>query len=131
MLGRLGMTVDKCIETYRELMGSIFGEKAHWIHVPFNAKANIRPQYDTQKVRSAIEYLLDGLQGMDKDTPFDDGNKDRCKVLVYSMDIRCRITNLQTDLYARCPRRRIWGLGSGATANATKRIFTRPSAKQP
>ncbi|KAL8834089.1 MAG: hypothetical protein Q9170_003925 [Blastenia crenularia] len=79
MLGRLGMTVDECIKVYEELMGSIFGSKAHWMGV--SAFANINAQYDSNKAKAAILRVLHE-HGLSEETPFNDGTERRCRVLV-------------------------------------------------
>ena len=78
MLGRLGMSVDECIEAYEDLMGSIFGAKAHW---PISASAKVNPQFDSQKVKTAIEKVL-CQRDIAKDSLFNDGNERRCRVYV-------------------------------------------------
>ena len=79
MLGRLEMDVDECITAYEELMGSIFEERAHWL--PFSPSMKVKPKFDSQKVRTAIENVLQQC-GMPKDTRLNDGNERRCKVFV-------------------------------------------------
>ena len=53
MLGRLEMGVDECILAYTELMESVFSEKIN--SVPVNWSGNIVSQYDSKKLKNAIE----------------------------------------------------------------------------
>ena len=81
MLGRLGMTIDECIQAYEELMGSIFGSKAHWSKLSMSA--NVNAQYDSKKVRTAIEKVL-VERNISTDTLLNDGTARRCKMYVLS-----------------------------------------------
>ena len=85
MLGRLGMTVVECIEKYEELMGLVFGTKISWSFpgLPVSGLGNVVSQYDSGKVKSAIEEVL-AERGFDKDSMLNDGTEHRCKVLVWT-----------------------------------------------
>jgi hypothetical protein len=56
MLGRLEMDVDECIDAYRELMESIFSETAR--SIPFDWSLKIQAQYDSRKLRAAVENVI-------------------------------------------------------------------------
>ena len=79
MLGRLGMSVDECIEAYEELMESIFGSKAHW--KPVSRSANINATYDSQKIKQKIESVL-RQRDIAPESLFNDGNRRNCRVSV-------------------------------------------------
>ena len=79
MLGRLGMSVDECIEAYEELMESIFGSKAHRIRV--STSANIKARYDPQKIKQKIESVL-RQRDIAPGSLFNDGNRRNCRVSV-------------------------------------------------
>ena len=95
MLGRLNMDVNECIEVYKDLMGSIFGSKAHWL--PITASANVTAQYDAKRVKAAIEEVL-RKHNLPEDAVFNDGIERRCKVYV-SMVLSPDSTDLYTDLF--------------------------------
>lgn len=48
MLGRLEMDIDECIQAYRELMESVFSEKARTVFLDWSG--NVKAQYDSQKL---------------------------------------------------------------------------------
>lgn len=79
MLGRLNMSVDECIKVYEELMRSIFGLKAH--RLPISASANIKAQYDSKRVKTAIEKVL-REHDLPEDSLLNDGTECRCRVYV-------------------------------------------------
>jgi hypothetical protein len=56
MLGRLEMDVDACILAYTELMESVFSEKIN--NVPVDWSGNIVSQYDSKKLKRAIENVI-------------------------------------------------------------------------
>ena len=81
MFGRLGMSVDDCIEVYKELMPSIFGSKAHWLRM--SAPGSINAQYDSKRVKAGIEKVLrERHPPLNEETLFNDGVERRCKVYV-------------------------------------------------
>ncbi|KAJ5676382.1 Acyl transferase/acyl hydrolase/lysophospholipase [Penicillium majusculum] len=56
MLGRLEMGVEECILAYTELMESVFSEKIN--NVPVDWSGNIVSQYDSKKLKKAIENVI-------------------------------------------------------------------------
>ncbi|CAG8919613.1 unnamed protein product [Penicillium salamii] len=56
MLGRLEMNVDECLMAYTELMESIFSQKIN--NVPVDWSGNIISQYDSKRLKSAIEMVI-------------------------------------------------------------------------
>ncbi|KUM58276.1 hypothetical protein ACN42_g8885 [Penicillium freii] len=56
MLGRLEMGVEECILAYTELMESVFSEKIN--NVPVDWSGNIVSQYDSKKLKTAIENVI-------------------------------------------------------------------------
>ncbi|MCJ1383045.1 hypothetical protein MMC17_006158 [Xylographa soralifera] len=79
MLGRLGMSVDECIEKYKELMESIFGSKVHYLSI--NLSANVNARYDSNKVKAAIIQVL-RQRNVPENSAFNDGKERRCRVFV-------------------------------------------------
>lgn len=79
MLGRLEMGIDECISAYSELMHSIFGEKAN--SLPVDWAGNIRAQYDSKKLKSAIEHVIERA-GVAPDELMDNRQTRRCRVFV-------------------------------------------------
>ncbi|KAJ5732391.1 Acyl transferase/acyl hydrolase/lysophospholipase, partial [Penicillium malachiteum] len=79
MLGRLEMDVDECIEAYRALMESVFSDKTRKIALDWSG--NVKAQYDSQKLRAAIEHVIVSA-GVSPDALMNDGNSRRCRVFV-------------------------------------------------
>ncbi|KAJ5183921.1 Acyl transferase/acyl hydrolase/lysophospholipase [Penicillium capsulatum] len=79
MLGRLEMDVDECIEAYRELMKSIFSEKTN--NLPVDWSGNIQAQYDSKKLRLAVENVVTRAGASPKDL-LNDGKARKCRVFV-------------------------------------------------
>lgn len=79
MLGRLEMDIDDCIAAYTELMTSVFDEKLN--KVPIGWNGDIRPKFDTMKLKSAVEHVITRA-GVAPDAPMDDGTGNRCRTFV-------------------------------------------------
>ncbi|KAJ5765992.1 Acyl transferase/acyl hydrolase/lysophospholipase [Penicillium nucicola] len=79
MLGRLNMSVDECLHAYTELMESVFGDKIS--NVPMDWSGNIRPQYDSRKLKLAVEGVIERC-GLSPTDPFNDGTPCRSRVFV-------------------------------------------------
>jgi predicted acylesterase/phospholipase RssA len=79
MLGRLELGIEECILAYTELMESIFSHKI--ANVPVDWSGNIVSQYDSKKLRSAIENVI-SRAGLSPTDPMDDGKIRRSKVFV-------------------------------------------------
>lgn len=79
MLGRLEMGIDECISAYSELMHSIFGEKTN--NLPVDWAGNIRAQYDSKKLKSAIEHVIERA-GIAPDELMNNGQARRCRAFV-------------------------------------------------
>ncbi|KAJ5349493.1 hypothetical protein N7541_007220 [Penicillium brevicompactum] len=79
MLGRLEMGIDECICAYTELMESVFGEKVH--NLPIDWAGNIVPQYDSKKLKVAIEEVI-SRAGLSPEDPMDYGSSGRCRMFV-------------------------------------------------
>jgi len=56
MLGRLEMDVDECIAAYSDLAAAVFGQKLR--SFPINWKFEIKPQFDSAKLESAIRKVV-------------------------------------------------------------------------
>jgi hypothetical protein len=79
MLRRLEMDVDKCITAYNRLIKVVIEEQVH--RKPFNLSGDIRPRFDSGKLKKAIEEVIIG-QGYSPAAPFNDGKAHGCKVYV-------------------------------------------------
>lgn len=79
MLGRLEMGVDECILAYTELMESVFSEKIN--SVPVNWSGNIVSQYDSKKLKNAIENVITRA-GLSPTDLMNDGKPRRSKTFV-------------------------------------------------
>ncbi|KAJ5238211.1 Acyl transferase/acyl hydrolase/lysophospholipase [Penicillium chrysogenum] len=79
MLGRLEMDVDACILAYTELMKSVFSEKIN--NVPVDWSGNIVSQYDSKKLKKAIENVITHA-GLSPTDLMNDGKSRRCKTFV-------------------------------------------------
>lgn len=76
MLGRLEMDVDACIGAYSDLASAVFGEKLS--SIPFNFKGDIKARFDSAKLQSAIEKVVDD-SGASKQDLFHDGTERGCR----------------------------------------------------
>lgn len=76
MLGRLEMSVDKCIESYSELAADVFGKKAH--RFPITFKGGAQSRFESARLEKAIRKVVEkaGASGTDL---FNDGTEPRCK----------------------------------------------------
>ncbi|KAJ5316420.1 hypothetical protein N7476_006727 [Penicillium atrosanguineum] len=79
MLGRLEMGIDECIAAYSELMHLIFGQKMN--NLPVDWAGNIRAQYDSTKLKHAIEHVIEGA-GVAPDAPMNNGQTRRCRAFI-------------------------------------------------
>ncbi|KAF3391629.1 hypothetical protein F1880_007909 [Penicillium rolfsii] len=79
MLGRLEMNVDECIQSYTSLINSVFGEKVN--NIPVDWSGNIRPQYDSQRLKAAIQNVIENAGAAPNDL-MDDGAPRKCRVFV-------------------------------------------------
>ncbi|KAJ5273677.1 Acyl transferase/acyl hydrolase/lysophospholipase [Penicillium angulare] len=79
MLGRLEMDIDDCIAAYRELMESVFSEKARTVFVDWSG--NVKAQYDSQKLRDVITHVIT-LAGASPNDLLNDGMSRKCKIFV-------------------------------------------------
>lgn len=73
------MDVDECIIAYIELMKSIFSEKMN--KVPVDWSGNIQSQYDSKKLKKAIENVINRA-GLCPTDLMNDGKLRRAKVFV-------------------------------------------------
>lgn len=77
MLGRLEMDVDECIDAYSDLAAAVFGEKLS--SIPINVKGDIKPRFDSAKLESAIQKVIED-SGASKQDLFNDGTERGCRV---------------------------------------------------
>jgi hypothetical protein len=73
MLGRLEMDVDACITAYSELMESVFKKKTS--RLPFSIRGKLKAQFDSQKLRAAIEKVIHGANASTTDLFNNDKNR--------------------------------------------------------
>jgi hypothetical protein len=73
MLGRLEMDVDDCITAYSELMETVFKKKSSGLN--FSLRGKLKAQFDSQKLRSAIEKVIHGANASTTDLFNDDKNR--------------------------------------------------------
>lgn len=79
MLGRLEMDVDECIAAYIQLMESVFCDKVN--NLPVGWSGNIKAQYDSKRLKAAIETVIINA-GASPEDAMDDGKPRRCRVFV-------------------------------------------------
>ncbi|EJP60972.1 protein kinase subdomain-containing protein [Beauveria bassiana ARSEF 2860] len=79
MLGRLEMDVDECISTYIDLMKRVFDKKSSWL--PVSLGGNVKAQFDSKKLRSAVEQAIN-QSGASPQDRFNDGQSRGCRVFV-------------------------------------------------
>jgi hypothetical protein len=76
MLGRLEMDVDECINAYSDLAAAVFGVKLN--SIPVNFKGGIKARFDSAKLESAIQKVVEE-SGASKQDLFDDGTERGCR----------------------------------------------------
>lgn len=76
MLGRLEMDVDECIDKYSDLAAAVFGERLS--SIPVNFKGDITARFDSAKLESAIQKVIED-SGASKQDLFNDGTKRGCR----------------------------------------------------
>ena len=59
MLGRLGMTVDECIDAYVSMMDAVFKKKKHRIK---NFRGEFQARFDTAALESAMKKIIKNSQ---------------------------------------------------------------------
>lgn len=79
MLGRLEMDVQECIDAYRDLMECVFSERSRTVCVDLSG--NVKAQYDSRKLRAAIEQVV-SRAGFSPNDPLNDGKARKCRVFV-------------------------------------------------
>ncbi|CAO2649239.1 Nn.00g066240.m01.CDS01 [Neocucurbitaria sp. VM-36] len=82
MLGRLEMDVEECITAYNNLMKTVFKQKSSWR--PFGLRGNLKPKFDSEILRSAIEEVLKS-KGVSTTDKFNDGKMRGCRTFVCSV----------------------------------------------
>ena len=75
MLGRLGMTVDECIDAYISLSDKIFQKQRHRVTM----KGQVQGRFDSDVLERAIKEIVVG-QGLAEDALFKDAPEATCKV---------------------------------------------------
>ncbi|RJE23415.1 hypothetical protein PHISCL_04223, partial [Aspergillus sclerotialis] len=83
MLGRLEMDVDECIAAYSDLAAAVFGERLR--SIPVNFKGNITARFDSAKLESAIQKVVE-YSGASNQDLFNDGTERGCRTFVCTAD---------------------------------------------
>jgi hypothetical protein len=76
MLGRLEMDVDECIGAYSDLAAAVFGQKLS--SIPVNVKGNVKARFDSAKLESAIQRVVEDSGASNEDL-FNDGTERGCR----------------------------------------------------
>jgi patatin-like phospholipase/acyl hydrolase len=74
MLGRLGLTVDECIQEYTGLAPKIFTK----IHHRMNVKGKVQGRFDHVAIEDGVQNLLQRME-MEKNTLLFDPSSPSCK----------------------------------------------------
>lgn len=76
MLGRLEMSVDECIDTYVNLIRTVFEKKSRW---PVNLSGSVRSRFDATKLENAVKDVVTSHGAKETDL-FNDGCERGCRV---------------------------------------------------
>jgi len=77
MLGTLRMDVDECIEAYKTLFESVFGQKKR--HFKWNLRGNVQSIFSSKALELAIKEVVI-KSGRKADAKFNEGVGHDCKV---------------------------------------------------
>lgn len=91
MLGRLRMTIPECIEIFKHISKSVFGDNPGTLRRIAKQMAG-RPFFNAQALEKAIKELLTA-RGIDPDTLFKESDDPKCKVFV------CATRNIKPSLH--------------------------------
>ncbi|RMJ20845.1 Patatin-like phospholipase [Aspergillus sp. HF37] len=83
MLGRLEMGVDECIGAYSDLAAAVFGKKRS--STPFTFRGGIKAQFDSAKLESAIQKVVEHSGASQLDL-FNDDTERGCRTFVCTAD---------------------------------------------
>jgi patatin-like phospholipase/acyl hydrolase len=75
MLGRLRMTIDKCINAYLSLSDRVFQKKRHRVSV----KGQIQGRFDSEELAQAVKEVIT-RQELSEDVLLKDASETACKV---------------------------------------------------
>ena len=75
MLGRLKMSIDKCINAYLSLSDRVFQKKRHRI----TTKVNIQGRFNSEELEQAVKEIVT-KQGLQEEALLKDVMDDTCKV---------------------------------------------------
>lgn len=78
MLGRLRMTIPECIEIFKHISKSVFGDNPGYLRRAAKQVAG-KPFFSAQALEKAIKELLTA-RGIDPDTLFKESDDPTCKV---------------------------------------------------
>ena len=76
MLGRLHMTIEECLQAYREVGQKVFGKKSSWRWAKAAAGSTL---YDIKELQSSVATLL-SQRGLQPDEPFHEEGELKCRV---------------------------------------------------
>lgn len=77
MLGRLEMTVEACIDAYKNLMTVVFEDRKRKLPIGFSGKTKAR--FASNKLNQAIKHVV-VHSGASVEDKFDDGRQRGCRV---------------------------------------------------
>jgi hypothetical protein len=77
MLGRLRMSVDKCIDEYIKLMEQVFKRRENISFIGF--LGGVKPRFSSDGLREAIVEVLRGNK-IPQDEKFENGQQQSCRV---------------------------------------------------
>ena len=75
MLGRLGMTIDECIEAYLSLSSKVFEKKSHRVSI----SGKVQARFDTEALKTVVKGTL-VERGLSEDALLKDAPEATCKV---------------------------------------------------
>lgn len=82
MLGRLGMTVQECIDSYMTISDTVFVKKTS---MPVSFRGRVQERYDSGKLAATVRKLLSG-RGLDPEALLKTDTTSSCHV--YVMDTK-------------------------------------------
>ncbi|KAL6406251.1 FabD/lysophospholipase-like protein [Ilyonectria robusta] len=85
MLGRLGMSVDECMDTYARMSDRVFSKRRHRLRL----NGQVQGRFDSEELAKCVKELLVSL-GMDADALLKEETGARCKVFVCATSAQTR-----------------------------------------
>ncbi|KAE8445384.1 hypothetical protein EG329_013507 [Mollisiaceae sp. DMI_Dod_QoI] len=104
MLGKLGMTVEQCIDAYRRLSATIFGKK----HLRARVTGGLAPaKYSGSKLRGLVRGLMHEHRSNEDLSMSEEENRDviACALICREHQERSRYSDFKTEAVCICSRR--------------------------